>query len=132
MPLTREHPGKMITRSIGTQADSNLSLACNQSAPDEVDPPSSVTRGLDPRVHLLRLRMDCRVKPGNDVGSGSMSAAHASKACNVTPQGGFDVEVENRRGSRGRLRGRWSHLGLCSAEPGPWVFRVARIHRTAG
>jgi hypothetical protein len=27
-----------------------------------------VTRGLDPRVHLLRTRMDCRVKPGNDVG----------------------------------------------------------------
>src|ERR1041384_8852810 len=25
-----------------------------------------VTRGLDPRVHLLRERMDCRVKPGND------------------------------------------------------------------
>src|SRR5215468_12517359 len=33
---------------------------------DEVDPP--VTRGLDPRVHLLRTRMDCRVKPGNDAG----------------------------------------------------------------
>ncbi len=26
-----------------------------------------VTRGLDPRVHLLRKEMDCRVKPGNDV-----------------------------------------------------------------
>jgi hypothetical protein len=25
-----------------------------------------VTRGLDPRVHLLRKMMDCRVKPGND------------------------------------------------------------------
>jgi len=25
----------------------------------------TVTRGLDPRVHLLR-KMDCRVKPGND------------------------------------------------------------------
>jgi hypothetical protein len=25
-----------------------------------------VTRGLDPRVHLLRKKMDCRVKPGND------------------------------------------------------------------
>jgi hypothetical protein len=25
-----------------------------------------VTRGLDPRVHLLRMKMDCRVKPGND------------------------------------------------------------------
>jgi len=29
--------------------------------------PSPVTRGVDPRVHLLRMRMDCRVKPGNDV-----------------------------------------------------------------
>src|ERR1700678_2389949 len=26
----------------------------------------SVTRGLDPRVHPLRKRMDCRVKPGKD------------------------------------------------------------------
>ena len=25
-----------------------------------------VTRGLDPRVHLLRKKMDCRVQPGND------------------------------------------------------------------
>jgi hypothetical protein len=25
-----------------------------------------VTRGLDPRVHLLRKKMDCRVKPSND------------------------------------------------------------------
>jgi hypothetical protein len=26
--------------------------------------PLLVTRGLDPRVHLLRMTMDCRVKPG--------------------------------------------------------------------
>jgi hypothetical protein len=26
-----------------------------------------VTRGLDPRVHLFRAEMDCRVKPGNDM-----------------------------------------------------------------
>jgi hypothetical protein len=25
-----------------------------------------VTRGLDPRVHLFRKKLDCRVKPGND------------------------------------------------------------------
>src|ERR1700674_1900962 len=31
-----------------------------------------VTRGLDPRVHLLRKKMDCRVKPGNDVDGWSM------------------------------------------------------------
>jgi hypothetical protein len=30
--------------------------------------PLVVTRGLDPRVHLLRMKLDCRVKPGNDVG----------------------------------------------------------------
>jgi hypothetical protein len=30
--------------------------------------PSLVTRGLDPRVHLLGMKMDCRVKPGNDGG----------------------------------------------------------------
>jgi hypothetical protein len=34
-------------------------------------PSTAVTRGLDPRVHLLRIKlvrkkMDCRVKPGND------------------------------------------------------------------
>jgi hypothetical protein len=27
---------------------------------------SFVMRGLDPRIHLLTKRMDCRVKPGND------------------------------------------------------------------
>src|SRR6266446_5049870 len=35
---------------------------------DDVDSPFAVTRGLDPRVHLLRIGIDCRVKPGNDVG----------------------------------------------------------------
>jgi hypothetical protein len=28
--------------------------------------PTVVTRGLDPRAHLLRERMDCRIKSGND------------------------------------------------------------------
>jgi hypothetical protein len=28
--------------------------------------PVIVTRGLDPRLHLFRKKMDCRVKPGND------------------------------------------------------------------
>jgi hypothetical protein len=27
---------------------------------------SVVARGLDPRVHSFRKKMDCRVKPGND------------------------------------------------------------------
>jgi hypothetical protein len=35
---------------------------------------SPVARGLDPRVHPLRMKMDCRVKPGNDAGRMS---AHA-------------------------------------------------------
>jgi len=26
-----------------------------------------VMRGLGPRIHLLAKKMDCRVKPGNDV-----------------------------------------------------------------
>ncbi len=30
--------------------------------------PSAVIRGLEPRVRLIRVRMDCRVKPGNDAG----------------------------------------------------------------
>jgi len=29
-------------------------------------PPVLVTRGLDPRVHFPRKKMDCRVKTGND------------------------------------------------------------------
>src|SRR5262245_36587054 len=47
----------------------------------------SVTRGLDPRVHLLRKRllakeMDCRIKPGNDGWSRSCtpSAPQLSRA----------------------------------------------------
>jgi hypothetical protein len=31
--------------------------------------------GLDPRIHLLAKRMDCRVKPGNDHGSTSPATA---------------------------------------------------------
>src|SRR6266545_2647762 len=36
----------------------------------------SVMRGLDPRIHLLAKRMDCRVKPGNDM-SEQITAAYA-------------------------------------------------------
>jgi hypothetical protein len=44
-------------------------------------PPRSVTRGLDPRVHLLCIKvlakkMDCRVKPGNDGGNRATSVPH--------------------------------------------------------
>jgi hypothetical protein len=31
------------------------------------DAPLCVTRGLDPQVHLLRKKMDCRVKPRHGV-----------------------------------------------------------------
>jgi hypothetical protein len=32
----------------------------------ELNLPLGVMRGLDPRIHLLLKKMDCRVKPGND------------------------------------------------------------------
>jgi hypothetical protein len=38
-----------------------------RAAPGQIEPLSIVMRGLDPRIHLLAKRMDCRVKPGNDV-----------------------------------------------------------------
>ena len=57
-----------------------------------------VTRGLDPRVHLLRKRsfqdglakvlfakrMDCRVKPGNDRGEGSAHTRQAQRSQRVS------------------------------------------------
>src|SRR5712671_2948504 len=46
-------------------------------------------------------------------------------------QGGFYVEMENRGGSRISLRGGRSDLGLCAAEPGARVLRVARVHCAA-
>src|SRR5215471_7590165 len=60
--------GDAIAMTVERSARRSSTKACLA----EVDPP--VTRGLDPRVHLLRTRMDCRVKPriksgdGNDVG----------------------------------------------------------------
>jgi hypothetical protein len=40
---------------------------CHTNAPYELNRAVHVMRGLDPRIHPLRL-MDCRVKPGNDDG----------------------------------------------------------------
>jgi hypothetical protein len=38
-----------------------------QARPARIEPLlTTVMRGLDPRIHLLAKRMDCRVKPGND------------------------------------------------------------------
>jgi hypothetical protein len=34
--------------------------------PVELKQPSRVMRGLDPRIHLLAKKMDCRVEPSND------------------------------------------------------------------
>src|SRR5262245_24037784 len=45
----------------------------------EVYPPLlPVTRGHVPRVHLLRMKMDCWVKPGNDVEQASAKRALGS------------------------------------------------------
>jgi hypothetical protein len=44
--------------------------------------PSLVTRGLDPRVHLPRTKMDCRVKPGNNV-EGNVTEPHSKDAGDV-------------------------------------------------
>src|SRR6266853_3542758 len=44
------------------------------ACPDEVDPPFGINRipgldpGIGPRVQLLRMKIDGRAKPGNDVG----------------------------------------------------------------
>src|SRR6266436_7052279 len=40
--------------------------------------PLPVTRGLDRRVHLLRMKMDCPAKPGNDGGGTSACSKGAS------------------------------------------------------
>jgi sulfur-oxidizing protein SoxY len=42
------------------------------SRPDRFN--TSVTRGLDPRVHQFREKMDCRVRPGNDAEIGRSAA----------------------------------------------------------
>jgi len=39
---------------------------------------STVTRGLNPRVHPLRKKMDCRVKPGNDAVGESVCGTRSS------------------------------------------------------
>src|SRR6266851_7247974 len=55
-PRSRRSPVRGHGRHAG--------ILCVRAYPDEVDPPlRAVTRGLDPRVHLLRIKMDCRVKP---------------------------------------------------------------------
>ena len=57
-------PMRMVANQPDGHADCLISGTKARS--DVVDPPLSVTRGLDPRVHPLRKEMDCRVKSGND------------------------------------------------------------------
>src|SRR5258707_9819215 len=56
-----------------------------------------------------------------------------NKTCFATlpHQGGSYVEVENRGGSRGFLRGGPNDLGLCPSQAGGHVLRVARFHDAA-
>jgi hypothetical protein len=56
-----------------------------------------VTRGLDPRVHLLRKKMDCRVKPGNDVGCASAGRALLVATSELRTPGGFTAASIRRR-----------------------------------
>src|SRR5258708_2739481 len=86
---------------------------------------SVVMRGLDPRTHhLCEEKMDPRVtaEEGGD-----------NKTClqRYLMREDYNVEVENRGGSRLSLRGGRSHLGLCAAGPGARVLRVARLHGAA-
>ena len=59
---------------------------------------SGVMRGLDPRIHLLAKRMDCRVKPGNDHGSTSPGNAvkHSVVMAGLVPA--IHVWVSARKG----------------------------------
>src|SRR5262249_53074912 len=55
-------------RRVGPQTRCNKWCCPTRACSGEVYPRLlPVTRGLDPRVHLLRMKIDCRVKPGNDV-----------------------------------------------------------------
>src|SRR5262245_19779159 len=60
--------GHSTTQSRVRQNHVTAIVMATRACSGEVYPPLlPVTRGLDPRVHLLRMKMDCRVKPGNDI-----------------------------------------------------------------
>jgi hypothetical protein len=54
--------------------------------PDEVDPPFGINRipgldpGIGPRVQHLRMKIDCRAKPGNESGQRHSDALWAEQA----------------------------------------------------
>src|SRR5260370_37770835 len=50
-----------------------------ERVPIRLTHPSRLTRELDPRVHLLGIKRNCRVKPGND--GGRISAERALARC---------------------------------------------------
>src|SRR5258708_30792336 len=86
---------------------------------------SVVMRGLDPRTHhLCEEKMDPRVtaEEGGD-----------NKTClqRYLMREDYNVEVENRGGSRLSLRGGRRHFGPCAAEPGAPGLPGARLHRAA-
>src|SRR5215831_7029336 len=78
-------------------------------------PASPVTRGLDPRVHLLGKRMDCRVKPGNDVGY--QQDTHQGRRCTLAPHSRILMQPTSVHSSAKRLccNHGYSHL---AAPPG--------------
>jgi hypothetical protein len=59
-------PSKSVQLSV-SPAIANVSTLIARRHSARIEPLlSTVMRGLDPRIHLLAKRMDCRVKPGND------------------------------------------------------------------
>src|SRR5216683_870301 len=68
------------------QVGSECQIRSTNAWPGRINPvlaaPCVVTRGFDPRVHLLlrikflAKKMDCRVKPGNDGGNRGTSVLH--------------------------------------------------------
>src|SRR5258708_37912500 len=83
---------------------------------------SVVMRGLDPRTHhLCEEKMDPRVtaEEGGD-----------NKTClqRYLMREDYNVEVENRGGSRLMLWGGRRNLGVIAAEPGARGLRGARLH----
>src|SRR5260370_11653074 len=86
---------------------------------------SVVMRGLDPRPHhLCEEKMDPRVtaEEGGD-----------NKTClqRYLMREDYNVEVENRGGSRLSLRGGRRHLGVCAAAPRAPGLRGAPLQRAA-
>jgi hypothetical protein len=59
-------PTRAAPSWLRSEAHSHRSGTRSTSANSARTNPLRVMRGLDPRIHLLAKKMDCRVKPGND------------------------------------------------------------------